>query len=91
MIFKPMTVYRPKLTKDVVHIYYEYKQQPELLEQLSKQLEELLEPYKGRDDIEFYIAKGTEHPAFENDCLSIKVQIMVKPRKEIKYETKYGV
>lgn len=84
MIFKPMTVYRPKLTEDTPRIYYEYVQQPEILEHLSKQIEEVLKPYKNRDDINFYIAKGTEHPASEPDCLSIKVKIMVKPRKEIK-------
>lgn len=88
MIFKPMTVYKPKLTKDALHIYYEYVQQPEIREQLLKQIEKVLDPYKNRDDIEIYIAKGTEHPAFENDCLSIRVQIMIKPKKEIKYEKK---
>ena len=87
MILKPMIVYKPKLTNDTLHIYYEYVQQHEVLEQLSKQIEEVLEPYQNRDDIEIYIANGAEHPAFENDCLSIKVQIMIKPRKEIKYET----
>lgn len=88
MIFKPMSVHKPKLIKRYTNVYYEYVQQPEILEQLSKQIEEVLNPYKNRDDIEIHIAKGTEHPTFENDCLSIKVQIMVKPRKEIKYETK---
>lgn len=83
-----MIVHKPKLTEDTPRIYYEYIQQPEILERLSKQIEEVLEQYKNRDDIEFYIAKGTEHPAFENDCLSIKVQIMVKPKKKIKYEMK---
>lgn len=84
MIFKPMIVYRPKSFKDTYHIYYEYVQQPEILEQLSKQIEKVLKPYQNRDDIEIYIAEGTEHPAFEEDCLSIKLQIMIKPRKEIK-------
>ena len=88
MIFKPMIGYKPKLTKDTPRIYYEYVQQSEMLEQLSKKIEEVIEPYKNRDDIEVYIAKGTEHLVFENDCLSIKVQIMIKPKKEIKYETK---
>lgn len=85
MIFKPMIFRKPKLTEDTPCIYYEYVQQPEILEELSKQIKEVIEPYENRDDIEIYIAKGTEYPALENDCLSIKLQIMVKPRKEIKY------
>jgi len=86
MIFKPQIV-KPKVhIKDYNKIFYEYIQQPEIIEQLSKQLTELLKPYENREDIEIYLANGIEHLAFENDCLSIKVQIMIKPRKEIRYD-----
>jgi len=86
MTFKPMTVYKPdELTKDTPHIYYERVQQSEILEQLSKQIEEMLKPYQNRDDIVICIETGAEH-YFEPGCLSIKVQILVKPKKEIKYE-----
>jgi hypothetical protein len=91
MIFKPMIVYEPKLTEDTPRIYYEYIQQPEIIERLKNQLQELLKPYENREDIEIHLVKGTEHPASESDCLSIKLQIMVKPRKEIKYESSINV
>ena len=88
MIFKPMIVYRPnKLTDNTPRIHYEYIQQPEIIEKLYNQFQELLKPYENRDDIEIYIASATEHPALKQDCLSIKCQVIVKPRKEIKYES----
>ena len=87
MILKPMTVYKPdELTEDTPRIYYELVQQPEILEQLSKQIEEVLKPYQNRDDIVIHIETGTEYLYLENGGLSMKVQIIVKPKKEIKYE-----
>lgn len=84
MTFKPPFIHRPPENVETHHVYYEYLQQPEIIEEISKQIKYLLKNYENREDIEIYLANEKCHPIDERDCLSLRLQIIVKPRKEMR-------
>ena len=85
MIFKPQWKIR-KTNKSVnitSKVSVQYIKQTELMNSISKQLEEVLKPYENREDIKVSIMlNDNEHFIDRPDGCSITCKIIIEPKKE---------
>ena len=85
MIFKPQWKKRKNVERaEETILTYQYTKQIELMNLISKQLEEVLKPYENRDDIKISIMlNDSEHFIDKPDGCSITCKVMIEPKKEV--------
>ena len=88
MIFKPQWKIRKNSEcVETTRLTYRYVKQTELMNLISKQLEEVLKPYENKEDIKISIMlNDSEHFIDKPDGCSITCKVMIEPKKEVVFE-----
>ena len=85
MIFKPQwKVRKSNEYEGTTSLSIQYTKQTELMNSISKQLEEVLNPYENREDIKISIMlNDAEHFIDKPDGCSITCKVVIEPKKEV--------